>query len=97
MEQWMIGDISVKKHVEMLYWAPLSPANAPPEHPSRCSASGTAVRECNELVGSHRSQFLDRLVDESAQRGRIILLHPLSECHLENGHAGLGGQHRRVR
>jgi hypothetical protein len=26
MEQWMIGDISIKKHVEMLYWAPLSPA-----------------------------------------------------------------------
>ena len=26
MEQWMIGDISIKKHVEMLYWEPLSPA-----------------------------------------------------------------------
>jgi glyoxylase-like metal-dependent hydrolase (beta-lactamase superfamily II) len=26
MEQWMIGDISIKKHVEMLFWAPLNPA-----------------------------------------------------------------------
>lgn len=28
MEHWMIGDISIKKHVEMLYWAPLTPAVA---------------------------------------------------------------------
>jgi hypothetical protein len=28
MEQWMIGDISIKKHIEMVFWAPLTPAIA---------------------------------------------------------------------
>ena len=47
--------------------------------------------------GGHRSQFFQRFVHQAPERGRVVLLDPVSEAHVEYGHARLSGEDRRIR
>ena len=44
---------------------------------------GTAVHA--GLGGDHRPQLLQRLVHQLSEDGRVVLLHPAGEGHVEDG------------
>ena len=75
--------------------------------PRRIRRGGLEIREPRpaaaragghtHLRGGHRPQLFQRLIHQSPESRRIILLHPAGEGHVKHRYTRLRGQDRRVR